>query len=238
MKKIIKVSIMLFLVVYIFNFLSPVYAADSNILNTIFSKGGSFFKNNIENSEAKQKANLFTKELTAAGGVVDTIKTIGYLVFFIFGALLGVKYMFSGVEGKTFAKNGIVSYTVGAVFFYLADQIYTFIYSIFKNNISGVTSYQTLEGSIWTTFSNVISMVVVLIVVIYGLKYMWSSADNKAKLKEGLIPMLVGAILIMCTLQVLKYIVAVTQSTIGNDTTYNISLIKEYGANMIKKMIC
>lgn len=225
MKMVKRIIAIILICSCLFSILSPVYAA-SDILNTIFNKGGGFFKNNVNNSDAKNTANLFTKELTASGGMIDTIKTVGYLVFFISGALLGIKYMISGVEGKTFAKQGLISYCLGAAFFYLADQIFTFIYGIFKTDISSATSFASIQGKIWATFTVIVNVALVTIIVVYGLKYMWSSAQDRSKLKQGMIPVLIGAVLIMCTLQILKYIVAITTNTIGNNTTYNVSYVE------------
>lgn len=236
MKKILKVTSVFICLVLVFSLFTSVYA-DSSLLNTIFDKGGNFFKNNINDTDAKSDANLFVNELTATGGIVDTIKTIGYLIFFISGAALGIRYMVSGVEGKTLVKNGLISYCLGAAFFYLADQIFTFFYNIFKSDISSATSYTTIQGRIWATFSNVASVIIVAIVIIYGLKYMWANSENRSRLKQGLVPMLVGAILIMCTLQILKFIVNTTSQTIGNNNTYEISYVLQEDIRMPKYYI-
>ena len=234
---IISVFVMLFCILTTF---SPIYAADGGILDTIFHKGGEFFTKYHDNTTATDRANDFIDAFTEKGGIIDIIKFIGYLVFFIAGAVLGIKYMMSGVEGKTLAKNGLVSYSIGAILFYLADQVFTFFYNIFVRNISSATDYNRVTGNIWTTFSTIVNIVMVLIVVIYGLKYMWSSADDKANLKKGALPMIVGAILIMCTLQILTFIVHITEDTIGDDTTYKNTTQGNivYNQEMDEKNIC
>lgn len=229
---IISVFVMLFCILTTF---SPIYAADGGILDTIFDKGGEFFSNGMINTDARDDAESFTDAFNSTGGIIDLIKAIGYLVFFIAGAILGIKYMLSGAEGKSLAKSGLVSYSLGAVLFYLADQIFTFLYNIFAKNISSANDFDSISGNIWTTFSTIVNIVMVLIVVIYGLKYMWASADDKANLKKGAVPMVVGAILIMCTVQILSFIVDITENTIGDDTTYNntITYVQELDENNI-----
>lgn len=226
MKKILKVLSIVAVIFCVVNIISPVFAA-SGILDTIFGEGGKFFKDGINDTTSQNKADLFINGFTESGGIIDTIKTIGYLVFFITGALLGIRYMISGVEGKTFVKNGLIGYCLGAVFFYLADQVFTFFYDIFANNISSATSATTLSNTIWETFSSVVGVIIVAIVVVYGVKYMWASAEEQSKLKRGLVPLLIGAVLILCTLEILTFVVNIAEDTVGDDTTYDVSYIND-----------
>ena len=66
---------------------------------------------------------------------------------------------------------------------------------------------------------------------------MWANSENRSRLKQGLVPMLVGAILIMCTLQILKFIVNTTSQTIGNNNTYEISYVLQEDIRMPKYYI-
>jgi len=226
MKKFLKIATCLVVVFMVFNMISQVVYADS-LLETIFGKGGGFFKNYFTN-DSKNSSGEAQKIINPIknSGIIDAIKTIGYLIFFIAGSIIGLKYMISGVEGKVAAKEGLIGYCLGAVMFYLADQVFTFFFKVFTGGISNATSYTSLEGTIWSTFTSVISVAIVLVVVIYGLKFMWSSAEDRGRLKQGMVPMLIGAVLILCTTQILKFVVNISQSTIGNDTKYDLTYVR------------
>lgn len=220
MKKTKKVSIIIMVIAFCLILFQDVYAS---ILGDIFSKGGAFFSGGYNTGKTDPFAVSLQQSLLADGGIVDAIKTVGYLVFFITGAVLGIKYMWSGVEGKVFAKEGLVTYSIGVVFFYLADQIYTFAKKILIDSWSTSTSFSSASGKIWGTVSAVISTLCVATVVIYGIKYMWSSANEKAGMKKGMIPLIIGAILITCTVNIMQFVVNVTTNTIGNETTYQVT---------------
>lgn len=231
MQKCIKIMAIIAIFMCILNISSPILAkendiaikADKSILDTIFGQGGKWFKDNYNAKDENGSLNIVEgKKLVITlfknGGFIDLIKTVGYLIFFIAGAVLGIKYMLSGYEGKAFVKDGLVSYTIGIVFFFLAEKLVRFIGNILLKDISYSNNFNTLEGNIWGNFQFIISILMVAIVVFYGLKYMWSSADQKSDLKKGMIPMVIGAVLIVCTLQIITFIVNVSNDVLPNYT--------------------
>lgn len=215
MKKNLKLIAIFALLLCILNVFSPVFAADNQtqreqtILDIVFGKGNEFFEKYYTSED--ENANKFIESIFENGGIIEIITTIGYLAFFIAGAILGIKYMMSGYEGKAFVKNGLVSYSIGAIFFYLSENVVNFVRDIFFRDISQASNLNTLTGTIWSTFEGIISVLMVGIVVFYGVKYMWSSSNEKADLKKGMVPMVIGAILIMCTLQILQFVVDISE---------------------------
>lgn len=61
--------------------------------------------------------------------------------------------------------------------------------------------------SAWATISFLIQMAAVACVVFAGLRYMFSSSDQKADIKQGLIYLVIGAILVFCAIPVINFVV-------------------------------
>ena len=152
---------------------------------------------------------------------IPAIRAIGYTIFFVTGAILGIKYMWSGAEGKGFVKNGIITYVIGVIFFFLADQVYNMFSTTLINSLAKQTTYSTLSGRIIGTVNYVVRTLAIVSVMVIGLRYMFADASKKASLKSGTISMLIGAILIVCLSNVLSLVIKIADKQIDNNTTLN-----------------
>lgn len=74
------------------------------------------------------------------------------------------------------------------------------------SNPTGVTSLTNMSGKIIGVIYTVAIAVSIGMMLIIGIKYMTSSADQKASLKSRAIPYLIGAVLVFGTANILKFI--------------------------------
>lgn len=76
------------------------------------------------------------------------------------------------------------------------------------NSITGTASnkIKTATGNIWATVVGIAQILAIGAVVFAGLRYMMSSADQKADIKKSMGTLAIGAILVFCAATVLKFI--------------------------------
>lgn len=204
MKKVIKITIILMLIVFIAN-TKNVFAATGFSISEIFTRSN-FGSSTFTNLEG-------IKELINELGT-GLIQPIGYLVFAIVTVGLGIKYIWSGVEGKTKIKETLPAFIIAVVFFYLASSVSSFATGAFEV-INSATSIEDATSNIWATFAGVAQVLAFGGLVFIGIKYLFESSEGKAKLKERLAPMLLGIIFVFCAAGVVNYIIAIGNATIN-----------------------
>ncbi len=64
-----------------------------------------------------------------------------------------------------------------------------------------------MANRVWNTVANIVRMVAVGCIVFAGLRYMFSSADQKADIKQGLIYLAIGSVLVFGASYVLEFVV-------------------------------
>jgi len=69
---------------------------------------------------------------------------------------------------------------------------------------------ENIAKNIWATASVVIQIVSVACVVFAGLRYMFASADQKADIKQGLIYLAIGAVLVFGATSIINLVVNAT----------------------------
>ncbi|MEG1990107.1 MAG: hypothetical protein RR144_03825 [Clostridia bacterium] len=177
---------------------------ETSLLDTIFGKGNTWFNNSKNNDEGSDKLGEDIKTYIN-GNIVPLIGAIGNLAFFIIAAFLGVKYIWSGVSGKSEVKETLPTFVIGAMFFYTADTIYKFSTNQFVT-ITNATGFEAISGSIWLTVTVIIQILSIAGIIAIGLKYMFSAADTKADIKKDLLPMVIGLVIIYALSEVLPFI--------------------------------
>lgn len=76
------------------------------------------------------------------------------------------------------------------------------------NNVDG--KIKDKVGSIWATIAVLVQIASVACVVFAGLRYMFASADQKADIKQGLIYLSIGAILVFGAITIIQFVVNAT----------------------------
>jgi len=176
-----------------------------SFLDKILGKGNSFFTPGGAEGSDTLGANI-AQYLSQT--FVPMIGDIGNLIFFVIAAILGVKYIWSGVEGKSQVKETLPTFVVGASLFFLSQKIYTFA-TVTLTQLTAGTTFTVVQSSIWATVALVVNVLAIAGIVALGLKYMFTSASTKAEIKKDLVPVFIGLILIYATSNILTFIVNV-----------------------------
>lgn len=148
-----------------------------------------------------------------SGGFIDAIFQVGNVVFICVTILLGIKYAFSSVDGKVNVKESLIPLSIGAVFFYLAQTVYNFSKNIL-DVFAGINSINSVINEIFSTVSVVANTCAIIAIVLMGLKYMLTTADERAELKKRMVPLVIGLALIYASAQILGLIVSIADSII------------------------
>ena len=71
----------------------------------------------------------------------------------------------------------------------------------------GVGNVNNAVNSIWSTVLTVLQILAIAAVVFAGVKYMFAAADQKAEIKNGMIGLVVGAILVFAASTIVQFII-------------------------------
>ena len=198
------------------------------IVDNIFKKSSEFFQNGEDSQDGKNQNMI--NELNAFlfdsdSGIYGIIKKIGYIIFAFITVILGVKYIWSGVDEKSRIKETIPLYIVGILFFFLADGIVNIVFVKELSFIAKTTDINVLTGTAFKTLATVANTIAIISLIIVGLTYMFSAADQKANIKTKLLPIVIGLIFIFSFTKVMDFVISSGGQIMGiteNSTTYNV----------------
>ncbi len=147
--------------------------------------------------------------------IIGTIFAIGNVVIFVVTIALGLKYIYSGIEGKADIKSSLPNYVLGVVFFYLAQSVRDLSKSFMTGALGGGTSYNTFAGNVYSTVNTIANVCAILGIVLLGLKYMLSPAETRADVKKQLVPVALGIVLVYCTFKVITLVYSIGQGVLS-----------------------
>lgn len=140
--------------------------------------------------------------------LVTLVRTVGNMIFVAITVMLGVKYIWGGVESKASVKDSLMTLVVAALVFYGWNTISGLFMS--GNNLSFIQG--TFEGTATGVYSIVIYVANFLAVggIVYiGIRYMMAGAEGKAQLKAKGVPVVLGIIMVYATITFLNLIVGI-----------------------------
>lgn len=149
-------------------------------------------------------------------GIANMVEVVGTAVIAIATVVIGIKYMLGTVQGKVEAKENMITLLVACLFFFGWANIRDLLITgnaTGKGGLTGDTGLIFFNGNLENTFASIFTLVVtvgkfiaVASILFMGVKYIFAGADAKAQLKEKSPAMIIGIILIFCTLTVLTLI--------------------------------
>ncbi len=71
----------------------------------------------------------------------------------------------------------------------------------------GITNVNNAASSVWSTVLTVLQICAIAAVVFAGVKYMFAAADQKAEIKNGMIGLVVGAVLVFTASTIVQFII-------------------------------
>ncbi len=145
--------------------------------------------------------------IDALSPLVEMIKFVGNLIFVAVTIILGVKYIWGGVESKASVKDSLVTLIVAAVVFYGWSSISALFTN--GNRLNFVTG--DWKGTALTIYSTVLYIANFLAIggIIYiGIKYLMAGAEGKSQLKAKGVPIVLGIVMVYATITFLNFILA------------------------------
>lgn len=82
------------------------------------------------------------------------------------------------------------------------------------NTGGGVSKVDNAVSKVWATVLTVLQIAAVGAIVFAGVKYMFAAADQKAEIKNGMIGLVVGAILVFAASTVVQFIINASKEVI------------------------
>lgn len=141
--------------------------------------------------------------------LIDLVKVVGNMIFVGVTVILGVKYIWGGVDAKASVKDSLVTLVIAALFFYG----YSTISNLFMtgNNLSFINtgSYETTAKGIYSVILYICNFLAVGGLVYIGVRYMMAGAEGKAALKARGVPIVLGIVMVYATITFLNLIVGI-----------------------------
>lgn len=190
-------------IIIIFTLAIDITSVYGGFLEDIVTEGKGFFQPGSGTDQGNVGATIST---ALQDSLIPVIETIGNLIFYSVAVFLGLKYIWSSVEGKSQVKETLPTFVVASCVFYLSTTIYTFVTDVIKN-IAGGSTFQIIEGNLWSNIELVANILAISGIVALGLKYMFAAADTKADIKKDMIPVVIGIVLIYSITNILSFLV-------------------------------
>lgn len=151
-------------------------------------------------------SDIATDAMTALDPIVQLVKTVGNMIFVAVTVILGIKYIWGGVDSKASVKDSLTTLVVAALVFYGWNTISALFMN--GNNLSFITGSATDTASrIYSTVLYIANFLAVGGIVYIGMRYMMAGAEGRAQLKAKGVPIVLGIIMVYATITFLNLIV-------------------------------
>ena len=140
--------------------------------------------------------------------LVNLIKVVGNMIFVAVTILLGVKYIWGGVDSKASVKDSLTTLVVAALVFYGWNTISALFMN--GNRLSFITgSAETTAKTIYSTVLYIANFLAVGGLIYIGVRYMMAGAEGRSQLKARGVPIVLGIIMVYATITFLNFIVGI-----------------------------
>lgn len=139
----------------------------------------------------------------------DMINIIGTTLIFVATIVLGIKFIFGSIDGKSEAKEDMITLLVACVFFFGWNGIMGILLNDAHNDIAiveGAPNYEVVLSKMLTIFRTISNCLLVVGVIYVGIKFIFAGAQGKADLKAKSGFFIIGIILAFCTVNVLTFL--------------------------------
>ena len=200
MKK--KVFLTICLIFFVVAIIAPVYAG---LLDDIIDQGNDF---SGTSTGIGPTISSFIKT-----DVVGIIGAIGNLVFAAVTVILGAKYIWSSAEGKAQVMESLPAFVLAIVFFYLGESLVTFLLSA-GGEVTSVDNWDELSNNIIWIINTIVRYASFGGILVLGLKYMFSSAEGKSKIKTDMGGFFLGIVFVFSATSVVEFIRTIADEVI------------------------
>lgn len=152
--------------------------------------------------------------------IANIIEIVGTGVIAIATVVLGIRYIIGSATQRADVKDNLITLLVACLFFFGWSNLREILISgvtfsgVGVTKVDGTSKFNLIDpSSLANTLGNVFGIVltvgkaVALVAIVYiGIKYVFSGAEGKSKLKEQGIYYIIGVILVFSTLNILTFI--------------------------------
>lgn len=208
-KKIIYATIVLMFISNMYGM--TLYADNNTSSNGLFwwTKAGQWYSGGSPSA---------TMSSDALNGIRDTVDIIGTAIIAIATVVLGARYVFASATGKAEVKESLITLLIACFFFFGWSNISDLLIKNVGNDsaVSGNTQLfifnngddlSSIFARIFTMVVTIAQAVCIIIIMYMGVEYIFAGANAKAELKEKSPAVIIGLIMVFCTVSLLKFIV-------------------------------
>lgn len=127
-----KIKRMLYILMIIVIILSPISSVQATKAGDVINDGKSFIEKGNSNGAS---IDVFSKD--ALKDISDTIYNVllvaGIVIAVLLGAIMGVKFIIEGAEGKAEVQKALVPYVIGCIVVFGAFAIWKIVVTILQN---------------------------------------------------------------------------------------------------------
>ncbi len=142
------------------------------------------------------------------GKLADMLNVAGTSVIVLVTIFLGIKYMYGSIESKSSVKESLINLLVACIFFFGWQSIYNILFP--SNSFIFVSStdstYKDIIARLFSTAVYLAQILVFVVLIYVGVKYIFSGASGKADLKGKSGQFIIGIILAFASTSFLTYI--------------------------------
>ena len=155
-----------------------------------------------------QQSDVAKDALKNLNPLISLVKVVGNMIFVAVTVILGVKYIWGGVESKADVKDSLITLVVAALVFYGWNTISALFMT--GNRLSFISGDATITATtIYSTILYVCNFLAVGGIVYIGVRYMMAGAEGKSQLKAKGVPIVLGLIMVYATITFLNFIVGI-----------------------------
>lgn len=194
-----KILLTLLLVLVVSAVTVNIYA--NSFLNNIISQGSNFGNGSASGIGTSMKTFINDE-------IIPIISLVGNLIFAGVTVILGVKYIWSGAEGKSQVSESLPAFVAAVLFFYLGGTIVTWLTGA-TSGLSSATSWNTISGKIIGTINMVVRYAAFGGILYMGLRYMFASAEGKSQMKTSMVGVALGIMFVFMASKVVDFIIGI-----------------------------
>lgn len=138
--------------------------------------------------------------------ITDMIFVVGNMIFFAVTVVLGVKYIWGGADSKANVKDSLITLIIAATVFYgwqLIEGIFT------GSDFIDPDSFENTASNIYSIIIYIANFAAIGGLVYIGVRYLMSGAAGRADLKAKSVPVMLGIVMVYCTLGFLNLITSI-----------------------------
>ncbi len=199
-----KILLTLLLVLVVSIIATNIYATD--FLDNIIEQGSNFGNGSDSGIGSSMKTFINDK-------IVPIVSLIGNLVFAGVTVILGVKYIWSGAEGKSQVSESLPAFVAAVLFFYLGGSIVTWMTGA-TSTIASANQWSTISGKIIGTINMVVRYTAFGGILYMGLKYMFASAEGKSQMKTSMVGVVLGITFVFMASKVVDFIIDIGEGVL------------------------